>query len=230
MNGFDYIKRNLDDLTCDMENIAKKAGVRLPKLVAVTKSATDEELLALLGFGVTAIGENRPGELKRRGELLREAGYTPELHQIGTLQSNKARLVCSDAALIHSLSSESLMRELDRRGRLLGKRIPVLIEINSASEPQKDGVLPGEAERFLCSCLELPTLEVKGLMTMGPAHATDSELRGYFRLTKKLFDDFNIRYGFGEDATLSMGMSDSFGIAIEEGSTLVRVGRRLFIK
>ena len=82
--------------------------------VAVTKSGSDEELLALASFGAAAIGENRPSELSRRGELLRAAGYMPELHEIGTLQSNKAKLVCPIATLIHSLDSLSLAKELCR--------------------------------------------------------------------------------------------------------------------
>lgn len=230
MAEFDYIKRNLEALTEDIKEIALKASVPVPKLVSVTKSATDEELVALIRYGASAIGENRPQELHRRGELLLSEGLTPELHQIGTLQSNKARLVCPSAVLIHSLDSLSLAKELNKQGVKLGKKIPVLIEINSASEPQKGGIVPGEAERFLNSILEFGELQVKGLMTMGPADCDSAELRGYFRLTKKLFDDLHLRYGFTDEPVLSMGMSDSYPIAIEEGSTLVRVGRRLFIK
>ena len=135
--NFGYIKRNLDALLEDIEVTAQRTGTPTPKLVAVTKSGTDEELLALCRAGALAIGENRPGELARRGALLSEAGFSPELHQIGTLQSNKAKLVCPTAALIHSLDSQSLAKELDRRGRKLQRKIPVLIEVNSAEEPQR---------------------------------------------------------------------------------------------
>lgn len=230
MTDYGYIERNLTDLMRELEAIAKAAGRKTPKLVCVTKSGTDEELLALAESGAFAIGENRPGELKRRGELLLEHGFTPELHQIGTLQSNKAKLVCDKAALIHSLDSLSLAREIDKQGTRLGKKIPVLIEINSAEEPQKSGVLPDEAEGFLKEALKFDFISVEGLMTMGPASEDAEQLRKYFRITKNLFDNLNSRYGFGENPTLSMGMSDSYKVAIEEGSTLVRVGRRLFKK
>ena len=234
MNEFNYIRRNLENLNEEISRASMKVGTKAPRLICVTKSGSDGELMALASFGSEyesfAIGENRPGELLRRGELLKEGGFATELHQIGTLQSNKAKLVSPIASLIHSLDSLSLAKELEKQGQKLGKKIPVLIEINSACEPQKSGVLPQNAEEFLCSLKNYPSLDVKGLMTMGPADIQISELRKYFALTKKLFDDLNSRYNFGADATLSMGMSDSYEAAIEEGSTMIRVGRRLFVK
>ena len=230
MTDYGYIERNFKELNEELSSIARAVGVDTPKLVCVTKSGSDEELLALASVGCIAIGENRPGELKRRGELLAEHSLLPELHQIGTLQSNKAKLVCEKSALIHSLDSISLAKEIDRQGRRLGRKIPALIEINSAEEPQKSGILPSDAEKFLEDVLSFEYISVSGLMTMGPAVDDAEQIRKYFRLTKKLFDELNSSYGFGDAPTLSMGMSDSFKVAIEEGSTLVRVGRRLFIK
>ena len=228
MCDYGYIKRNLDSLLEDIELISDRVGVRVPKLVSVTKSGTDEELAALCRAGASAIGENRPGELARRGALLSEAGLTPELHQIGTLQSNKAKLVCPTAALIHSLDSISLAKELDKQGKKLSRRIPVLIEVNSAEEPQKGGILPDDTERFIESIAGFDSLELRGLMTMGPAVDDAEQLRGYFRITKTLFDRLSSH--FGDSPVLSMGMSGSYRVAIEEGSTLVRVGTRLFVK
>ena len=123
-----------------------------------------------------------------------------------------------------------LAEEIARHAKKHSRIIPVLIEVNSGREENKSGVMPEEAEALLCEVFKREHLEVRGLMTMGPAECAECELRGYFRETKKLFDLFNDRYGFGADATLSMGMSDSYRVAIEEGSTLVRVGRRLFRK
>ena len=230
MNDFEYIKQNLEYVNEKIREIAKRSGCEIPKLVAVTKSGSDEELLALCKLGAVAIGENRPGELKRRGELLFKNGLSPELHQIGTLQSNKAKLVCDKSYLIHSLDTLSLAKEIDKQGKKLGRKIPVLIEINSAEEAQKSGVLPRDAERFLNAVLAFENIEVSGLMTMGPVTDNPEISRKYFSITKELFDNLNSRYRFGENPTLSMGMSDSFEVAIEEGSTLVRIGRRLFIK
>ncbi len=234
MSEFSYIKRNFEKLNEEIASIAKRANRPIPKLVCVTKSASDEELLALARFasehGDFSMGENRPGELLRRGELLRCERFSPKLHQIGTLQSNKAKLVAPIADLIHSLDSFSLAKELSKQAAKLDRKIPVLIEINCAEEAQKSGCMPCDAENFLKALKDYPLLEVKGLMTMGPADIPISELRKYFAMTKKLFDDLNMRYGFGKDASLSMGMSDSYEAAIEEGSDIIRVGRKLFIK
>ena len=90
--------------------------------------------------------------------------------------------------------------------------------------------MPQDAERFLYSLSEYPELSVRGLMTMGPAGCTPNEIRGYFRKTRELFDTLGAQYGFGESPILSMGMTDSYEVAIEEGSTMIRVGRKLFEK
>ncbi len=230
MENFEYIKTNYTSLVEEISDLASSLGVKTPKLVCVTKSGSDEELVALIKAGATDIGENRPGEVKRRGELLGAAGYTPRMHEIGTLQRNKIKLIADSVYMIHSVDSFHLAKDINRHAEARGRIIPVLIEVNSAKEEQKSGVMPEDAERLLCEIAELSSIRVSGLMTMGPAVDDPELLRPYFRNTKTLFDTLSERYGFGEDPTLSMGMSDSYRVAIEEGSTLVRVGRRLFIK
>jgi hypothetical protein len=134
------------------------------------------------------------------------------------------------SGLVRRGSVPRLARDISRQAEAKGLKIPVLIEVNSAEEPNKSGVLPSDAEALLCEIAELPGISLSGLMTMGPVCDNPEDLRKYFRLTKKLFDLFFERYGFGESPILSMGMSDSYKVAIEEGSTLVRVGRKLFRK
>ena len=230
MENFEYIKRNLNSLKEELADAAKSAGCVTPKLVAVTKSATDSELAYLLSIGQSAIGENRPQELLRRGELLRTLGYSPELHEIGNLQSNKAKIVCPVSTLIHSLDSESLAKEINRTAEKLNKKVDVLIEINSGREPQKGGIMPELAETFAAGLSRYPNIRLRGLMTMGPNLSDPEDLRRYFSLTKELFEKLRYTYSSDGDPILSMGMSESFRVAAEEGSTLVRVGRRLFIK
>ena len=230
MENFDYIKRNYLSLTEEINELAGRLGALAPTLVCVTKSGSDEELLALAEAGAVDIGENRPGEVKRRGELLREAGFSPRMHEIGTLQRNKIKLIADGVHMIHSVDSLRLAKDINRHAEALGRVIPVLIEVNSAREEQKSGIFPEEAERLLVDISELGSIKVSGLMTMGPVVDDPELLRPYFRNTKALFDTLSERYGFGDRPTLSMGMSDSYRVAIEEGSTLVRVGRRLFIK
>lgn len=226
MEGFEYLKSNYGSLLCEIASLAEKTG-REVTLVAVTKSGSDEEILALAEAGAADVGENRPGELKRRGDLMRQAGYTPRLHEIGNLQRNKVKLIIEDVYLIHSLDSLSLAAEIDKQARRVGRIVPVLIEINSAREEQKGGVMPEEAEDFLLSVREFPNIAVAGLMTMGPVCETAEEMRPYFKATKELFDRLNRNHGF-VGGILSMGMSDSYAVAIEEGATLIRVGRKLF--
>ena len=227
MDELDYIKSNLDELRSEIDELAKIQG-RAVTLVAVTKSGSDEELLRLCELGAVDIGENRPGELRRRGELLWSAGQKPRLHEIGNLQRNKVKLIIESVHLIHSLDNMALALEIDKQAGKVGRRVPVLIEINSASEEQKDGVLPEEAEEFFLKVRELPNISVMGLMTMGPVCESPEDIRPYFRLTRQLYDRLNRTYGFDGGGILSMGMSDSYRVAIEEGSTLVRVGRKLF--
>ena len=229
MQEYRYIAENYRILQEKVKNLADKAG-RDVKLVAVTKSGDDSELLALADAGMLEIAENRPGELRRRADILYAAGYKPVLHEIGNLQRNKVKLIAPDVALIHSLDSLELAREIDKHAARLGRTIPVLIEVNSANEEQKGGVDPSCVEDFLLELKELRGIETVGLMTMGPVCDDAEMLRPYFRETKQLFDKLNEKYGFSDGGILSMGMSDSYEVAIEEGSTLVRIGRAFFRK
>ena len=226
---FGYIKDNYNRLTEDILTISEKLG-RKVTLLPVTKSGTDEELVALCQLGVTAIGENRPQELKRRGELLLSLGISVELHEIGNLQKNKVRQIIDSVSLIHSLDSIELAREIQKRAEAIGRDVPVLIEINSAREEGKSGILPEKAEELVKALAEFPRLKLSGLMTMGPVCESSEDIRPYFSLTRRLFEDFGERYGYFGDGILSMGMSDSYKVAIEEGSTLVRVGSIIFRK
>ncbi|MBR2930870.1 MAG: YggS family pyridoxal phosphate-dependent enzyme [Clostridia bacterium] len=222
-----YIEKNLEEVR---ERIAAHSGGRDVKLVAVTKSGSDDELIALARLGALDIGENRPQELVRREALLREAGITARMHEIGSLQKNKVRHIAPIAAMIHSLDSYELALEIDKRASAIGRRIPVLIEINSGREAAKGGVLPEEAEALFQRVRDLPSIGVSGVMTMGPSEASGEELRALFRETRRIYENLGEKYGYFGEPTLSMGMSDSFEAAIDEGSTLVRVGRRLFTK
>ena len=230
MENFDYIKNNYESLLGEIDTISATLGVKAPTLVSVTKSGSDEELLALASFGAADIGENRPGEVMRRGEILRNAGFLPRMHEIGTLQRNKIKLIADTVHMIHSVDSLALAKDINRHAEARGRVIPILIEVNSAKEEQKSGVFPEDTERFLYEISEFKNIKISGLMTMGPVSEDPEQLRPYFRATKALFDKLDSLYGFGAGATLSMGMSDSYRVAIEEGSTLIRVGRKLFKK
>lgn len=226
---FEYIKKNLDGLLAEIDALSSKHGNKVT-LVAVTKSGSDDELVALAEYGAINIGENRPQELRRRGDLLREREILTNLHEIGNLQRNKVKLIAESVSLIHSLDSIELAREIDKQAERFGRVIPVLVEVNSAGESQKGGVLPDFVEDFCHKVRQFPNISLCGLMTMGPVCDEPEEIRPYFRAVRGLFDKLKSDGLFDVDGILSMGMSDSYKVAIEEGSTLVRVGRRLFIK
>lgn len=227
---YGYIEKNLRELEAELALLAKRAGKEKVTLVCVTKSGSDEELSALVRAGASDIGENRPQELKRRGELLSQEGLFPTLHEIGNLQRKNVKLIIDKVALIHSLDSLELAAEIDKRAAAVGRKIPVLVEINSAEEEAKGGISPNDARAFCESVKKFGHLELCGLMTMGPPLDDAELMRPYFRLTREIFDELAGDGFFSGEPVLSMGMSDSYAVAIEEGATLVRVGRRLFKK
>lgn len=225
-----YIGRNYQALCKEIAQLSR--GAHSPvTLVCVTKSGSDEELLALAAAGACDIAENRPQELVRRAALLGEHGFTPRYHEIGNLQKNKVKAVLPVASLIHSVGSLSLAEEIERRAAQLDRCVDVLMEVNSGREAAKGGVLPEEAEALFCQMRALPHLRTVGLMTMAPPSEDPEDARPYFRDTRRLFEHLGEVYGYPTDTpVLSMGMSDSYRVAIQEGSTLVRVGRKLFIQ
>ena len=217
-----YIERNYNALLAEIKAVA---GGRKIDLVAVTKSGSDEELLALAALGVTDIGENRPQELKRRGELLAAAGFSPRLHQIGSLQKGNVKYIIDGVAMIHSVDSLALAEKISRLATERGRVVPVLVEINSAREEQKGGIMPEDVDDFVSSLSAYPNIRVRGLMTMAPRCNSKDEYLKYFSLTKEIFDRLFKDKG---DAILSMGMSESYEYAIMAGANMVRVGSAVF--
>ncbi len=230
MQDYTYIKNNLYKVRSLAESAAIRAGVKTPKLIAVTKSASDEEVMALAGFGIEAIGENRTTLFNSRYDLLKDKFPQIEFHLIGHLQTNKVKYIANKATLIHSLDSLRLASEIEKQGAKHGIKIPVLIEVNSGREEAKSGVFPEDVLSFHESLSGFEHLSICGLMTMAPDFENKEDYRPYFRGTYKTFEAIRAQGGFDTDApTLSMGMSDSFEVAIEEGATAIRVGRRLFL-
>ena len=231
MEDFRYIEENLRAVRENLRAASERVGRPVPTLVAVTKSASDEEVRALLGFGVDAIAENRPQLFTARYEIAKEVAPETAVHLIGTLQTNKVKYVVGKAALIQSLDSEKLALEIEKQAKKSDGIVPVLIEINSGREEAKGGVLPEDVLSFAACVDVLPHLSLVGVMTMGPDCKTPEEYRPYFRLARELLDRLKEGGFIKTDAPiLSMGMSGSYTVAAEEGATMVRVGRTLFRK
>lgn len=195
-------------------------------VVAAAKAKTADEILEAIEAGISIIGENY---LQESREILAQVGKRAQWHFIGRMQSNKVKHIVPLFDMIETVDSSDLARMIDQHARQHDKIMPVLIAVNSAQEPQKSGVLPDNVIPLMHQMSVLPNLRVLGLMTMGPFLEDPEGLRPYFRLTKALFDEIRTaRIPNVEMRYLSMGMSDSYPIAIEEGANMVRIGTKIF--
>jgi len=222
---FSYLDKNLADIQKRMAEAQKRTEKgNSAELLVASKYASAEEMNYLASKGVTKFGENRVSSLLEKYDKLDKS---IELHFIGSLQTNKVKSLIGKVSLIHSLDSLRLAEAIEKHSAAAGVVTDVLCEINIGREEQKGGILPECAEEFILSLSRLENLRVCGLMTMGPVVDDPEGMRPYFRQTKELYDVLN-RKSLFEGGILSMGMSDSYVVAIEEGATLVRVGRKLF--
>jgi len=208
-----------------------RARARQPvAIVAVTKQRTAAEIAAVIAAGARMLGENRSEEIVRkcsahdpRADL---AGV--QLHMIGHVQSRKARDIATWCDAVQSLDSAHLADELNQRRASTGRPLEVLLEVNVSGEAQKYGVAPAAVAALAEHVLTLPWLRLRGLMTMAPQTDGTACIRAAFRGLRALRDQLVPRLGAEHCAVLSMGMSDDFEIALEEGSTMVRIGHALF--
>ena len=222
------ISDNFEHVTERIAEAVRRRGTGEPvKLLAATKTVpADEIVFAADHLGLRLAGENRVQEFDSKYDTV--AGHL-EYHFIGHLQTNKVRRIVGRAALIHSVSSIRLAREIDRVASSLGIVQDVLLEVNIAREESKSGFLPEEIPDAVGITGNLSAIQVRGLMTMGPAGVENAELRKYLKETYAIFiDNFTKKPHNIEKAVLSMGMSGSYETAIEEGATMVRIGSALF--
>ena len=195
------------------------------RMIAVSKTISADRLRAAISVGIDTFGENRVQEAADKVGLVPGAAW----HLIGPLQSNKARRAIETFGSIQTVDSVGLASRLDRiSGELRPvSRFPVLLQVNVDADPAKAGFTPAEIGSLLAEILELPNLHVGGLMTVGRLHRDAMDARSTFVGLRRLSDELRARQpALGPD--LSMGMSDDFEIAIEEGATMVRIGRILF--
>ena len=199
------------------------SGVRL---MAVTKTVDDGRIEEAVAAGVDILGENYVQEAKRKIEIL---GRKVEWHFIGHLQSNKARYAVRLFDLIHSVDRSGLAAELDRRSDRAGVVTPVLIQVSLGGEETKGGVLPEDALTLVREVAAMKHLSVRGLMTMPPWFDDPEEARPFFRALREMGERVRelVIPGVSMEE-LSMGMTQDYEVAVEEGATIVRVGRALF--
>ncbi|MFH2068314.1 MAG: YggS family pyridoxal phosphate-dependent enzyme [Candidatus Omnitrophota bacterium] len=210
------------------DNVKEILG-KLPagcELVAAAKSRSPAEILGAVEAGVRIIGENYLQEAEAHFQAV---GRKISWHFIGHLQKNKIKKAVALFDLIETVDSPEMAAEIDRRSRAIGKKIEIFVEVNSGREPQKFGVMPEEVEPFLIKISGFSNLKIMGLMTMGPTCINPEDLRPYFKETKALWAGLKSSVpSNAEMRYLSMGMSDSYRVAIEEGANLVRIGTGIF--
>jgi len=187
-------------------------------LVAVTKGVPTATIRDAFDFGVRDFGENRVQEAEDKILQLSDIRQNVTWHMVGHLQSNKARRALDLFDIIHSIDSVRLADILNVRAK---RAVPVLLQVNVSGEATKSGFAVGDVAKAVEEIKRLPNLEVVGLMTIAPLVAAPEDARPIFRRLRELRDQLGLKH-------LSMGMSDDFEVAIEEGATIVRIGRAIF--
>ncbi len=220
---------NINTVRGRIENACAKSGRTDDDvtLVAVSKKFPLSVILEAYGLGLRDFGENYAQELrdKQRDACAVTAGEGIRWHFIGNLQRNKVKYVADEACLLHAVDSMTLVAELDRRASAAGVRVRALVEIN-AGEKTKGGIAPEALGEFLEESLQFSSVSFEGLMMMPPYFADSEKSRPWFAMLREMRDSVSAEYPKVRE--LSMGMSNDFDVAIEEGATIVRVGSAIF--
>lgn len=218
------VESNLQIITEKIAKACEKVG-RDPEevtIIAVTKYVTIERAQEALKAGIIHLGENRDQELLKKYEVL---GNQPIWHFIGTLQTRKVKKIIDKVDYIHSLDRLSLAEEIHKRAN---RKIPCFVQVNVSGEESKHGLPPEEVLPFIQQLAMYSNIEIVGLMTMAPYIKDEQILRNCFRSLKQLQDDIqNLKLPYAPCTELSMGMSNDYEIAVEEGATFVRIGTSL---
>jgi PLP dependent protein len=223
------------DISSNIRLIRQRMGVACARcgrdpqsvrLMAVSKTVEPERIRQALDAGVTLLGENYVQEAR---EKIPAIGHVAEWHMIGHLQTNKVKYVVNLFDWIHSVDRLELARELDKRAGQSNRRLNVLIEVNVSGEESKSGIETTQALQLVRQVSLLPNINLRGLMTMPPYSDNPENSRPYFQALRKLRDDISAAdIPSTHMDELSMGMTDDFEVAIEEGATIIRVGRAIF--
>jgi len=217
-----------------LEKIREKASLSGRKatdirLMAVTKTVEEARVRDALQAGIKLIGENYVQETARKKVLLEQQGTPLEWHMIGRLQTNKAKYAVKLFDMIHSVDSVELAWELDKRSKAVGRVTKVLIEVNAGGERTKSGVPLSQAQDLIIAAAALENISIEGLMTIPPWFPDPEKARPYFAALRELKEKIEKadipRVHMRE---LSMGMTDDYEVAVEEGATIIRIGRGIF--
>lgn len=221
------IADNISRVREELDRAAARAGRNAGeiRLVAVSKYQPTERMLEAAEAGIRVFGENHAQELNEKKTFFELHGC--KVHFIGQLQTNKIKYVCGFAEMIESLDRQSLASQLNQKAEAREVVQDILIQVNIGAEEQKGGVTDGDLDYFADSLAQYPNLRLRGLMCVPPAGEAE-QTRPYFRRMRTLYERLHSRLATDAFDTLSMGMSHDFAVAIEEGTTQIRVGTRIF--
>ncbi len=224
------IKDNLDNIYSRIKVAAEKSGRKAEdiRLIAVTKTVDVQRIKNVYDYGILDMGENRVQELVEKYDKLDKSC---KWHLIGHLQTNKVKYIIDKVDMIHSVDSLQLAREINTRAAKLGKKMDILLQVNVSGEESKFGINPNQVHEFVKIISELGNISLKGMMTIAPYAQNVEFIRPIF---KKLYNIYiDIKHEKLDNVSmdyLSMGMSNDFEVAIEEGSNIVRIGTGIFGK
>ncbi|MGF7185042.1 hypothetical protein GGQ84_001128 [Desulfitispora alkaliphila] len=223
------LKKNIELVRDKIKKAALKAN-RNPdhiKLISVTKTRTDQEIKNVIKAGLNQLGENRAQEVQEKFDLISNLGA--DIHFIGHLQSNKVKYILDKVKLIHSLDRMSLAETLIKEAEKRNITVDVLVQVNVAEESSKFGLKSDQVVPFLKEVASSKHLQVKGLMTMAPFETEPERTRPVFKELRELSEEIShLNFKNVEMKFLSMGMSNDYEIAVEEGANMVRVGTSIF--
>ncbi len=218
----------MDKIIENINKIKTQIAPYNPQIIAVTKYFDEKQIIKYYNMGFRDFGENRVKDaLEKMKKLPQEIIKNSRFHLIGHLQTNKAKLAVGNFDLIHSVDSVKLAKIISEEAKNKGITQNILLQINNAREEQKSGFLPEEIKPAFKEILDLASVKILGLMNMAPINGSDEEIHYLFRNIKQIYDDLQFEFGV-ELKQLSMGMSRDFRIALEEGATMIRLGRILF--
>lgn len=224
------ITQNIDEINAKIAKAAERSGRKKEDilLLAVTKTIDIPRIKQAVDYGLTQLGENKVQEIMDKYDTL---GPDVKWHLIGHLQTNKVKYIIDKVDLIHSVDSIKLAQEINKRAEQKNKVMNILIEVNIAEEESKFGVKPEEIENLIAEISQMKNICVKGLMTVAPFVENSEENRNYFSQMKQLLVDINAKNMNNVNMdVLSMGMTNDYEVAIEEGATIVRIGTGIFGK
>lgn len=222
------LKENLDYVNSVINEVVSEQGRSKEDitLIAVSKTIDSDIVNEAIALGAKDLGENKVQEIEKKMDLLKGEF---NMHMIGNLQTNKVKYIIDKVKLIHSLDRINLAKEINKRAKSIDKVMDVLVQVNISGEETKSGFSPEDVEGFLREIEDYENIKVVGLMTMAPHYENPEDTRIVFRKLKELFDSLkSIKFKNTELKYLSMGMTNDYKIALEEGSNMIRVGTGIF--